>query len=151
MVQVLKATPEHAEQLAPILRAIDVSEVKATNPSLTPKEVLMESLRLTKRAYAVVDEGRCLAMFGVTPLENNVGVPWLLSSDRFFELHSDKFARQCRKYLKEMSEGYHYLFNFIAVDNSKCQRWLSWLGFHIHTETVIEFNGKPFYKFDNRK
>ena len=150
MVQVIKPTLEHAKQLANNLRQIDILELKATNPDRTPEKVLTMSYHASVKSYAIVEEGECLGMFGVVPVTNTIGVPWLLSTDKFFEQHSTKFARQCRAYLQEMAEGFGYLTNYIAADNKKCQHWLKWLGFTIYEEYPVDFNGTPFYMFDMR-
>lgn len=151
MVQVIKPTEELAKQLAPNLRPMDILELSATNPDKTPIEVLSLSIQLSDRCYAIVDEGVCLGMFGVTPVEKDVmGVPWMLSTEKFFHLHSLKFLRQCRSYFSKMAEGYGYLVNFISVDNTVCQDWLEWLGFTIYKEEPMYFNGKAFYMFDMR-
>lgn len=147
MPQVIQATEAHCAELAPKLREVDVREIAATNPTLTPLEVLRKSVEVSE-AFAVVDSEGCLAVFGLRNLGNRVGVPWMLCSDRFFEKHSRKFIKQCKYYVNYMASGYRYLFNQISVENLVCQRWLTWLGFTIHTDEVLDINGTPFYKFD---
>lgn len=150
MVQVIKPTLGLAIDLANNLRPMDLLELSATNPDKTPKEILELSIQISSYCYAIEEDGKCLGMFGVVPIGDSIGVPWMLSTDKFFELHTLKFMRQCKKYFKDMSWGFGYLANYIAVENTKCQQWLKWLGFTIHEGDVIYHENVPFYMFDKR-
>ena len=150
MVQVIKPTIELVQQLGSNLRPMDVLELTSTNPDKTPQETLLLSYQVSSKCYAIVEDGECLGVFGVAPITKTIGVPWMLSTEKFFELHSLKFARQCKAYLKEMSEGFGYFSNYIAADNIKCQQWLKWLGFTIYDQYPVDFHGTTFYMFDMR-
>ena len=151
MVQVIEAKEAHCEALASRMRVIDRRELLATCPNHTPQEVLLKSLELSMKAFSVEEDSKIIAMFGVTKSSPKIGIPWLLASDEFFENHSWKFMRQCKEYFEVLIGSFDYLFNFVAVENTKAIRWLEWLGFTIERATLVHLNGLDFYKFYYRK
>ena len=52
-LEVVPARIEHAYQLAPVMKQADQEEVKAAS-GLEPLEVLLKSLELSKKAYAIM-------------------------------------------------------------------------------------------------
>jgi len=151
MVEVIDAETKHATQLAPILRDIDVREIKVANPDFSLEQLLKICITSSSRSWAIVDDDKCVALFGVRDMENNSGIPWMLSSPEFFTKYYRRFIKETPDWLKKIWGSKTYLFNYISKDNKTSQKWLTKLGFKIHTEKPIEFHDEVFYYFDFQK
>lgn len=141
------------EQLAPSLRAIDLRECNAfREQDAEPLDVLRDALSHSEDTYSVIgDEGYCIAIFGVGSIDDDGGCPWLLASDELFDKHSKEFVKQCAGFAKRLARNYRWLFNYVAVENTKAIRWLEWLGFIVDRQTPTVFKGMTFYPFWYRK
>lgn len=148
MVEVVTAKKKHAEQLAPKLRDIDVREIKVANPDSSIKELLKLCITTSSESWAIVDDKSCIALFGVRDMENNSGIPWMLSSPEFFTKYYRRFIKETPDWLDKIWGTKTYLFNYISKDNSTSIKWLTKLGFNIHKEKPITFHDEIFYYFD---
>jgi hypothetical protein len=151
MVEVITATKKHAEQLAPKLRDIDVREIKVANPKESVKSLLKMCVESSTDTWAIVDNKSCVALFGIRDMENNSGIPWMLSSPEFFTKYYRRFIKETPDWLEKLWGNKTYLFNYISKDNSTSIKWLTKLGFTIHSEKPIEFNNEVFYYFDAKR
>lgn len=151
MVEVVTAKKKHAEQLAPKLRDIDVREIKVANPDTSVKELLRMCVEGSTDTWAIVDNKSCIALFGIRDMENNSGIPWMLSSPEFFTKYYRRFIKETPDYLEKLWGTKTYLFNYISKDNSTSIKWLTKLGFTIYSEKPIEFNNEVFYYFDAKR
>ena len=145
-LEVVPATIEHAHQLAPVMKAADREEVKAAS-GLEPLEVLLKSLELSEKAYAIVVGGEVIAIGGLVPLTRNVGIPWGLTSDKI-ALYPKQFCKIAKELIKGFHKSYPLLTNFCDAQNTTTIRWLKWGGFRF-VATVLEFGVAkiPFVQF----
>ena len=74
-LEVVPARIGHAYQLAPVMKQADREEVKAAS-GLEPLEVLLKSLELSEKVYAIL-----------------VGIPWALTSDKI-ALYPKQFCKR---------------------------------------------------------
>ena len=126
-LEVVPAKTEHAYQLAPHMKQADREEVKAAS-GLEPLEVLLKSLKLSEKAYAIMAGNEVIALGGLVPLTHNVGIPWALTSDKV-TLYPKQFCKIAKKLLKGFHKSYPLLTNFCDVRNHTTIRWLKWCGF----------------------
>ena len=146
--RVVPATPYHTMDLAYRLRPADVEEIKASS-GRTPEEALCASVASSRKAWALVHNGRCEAIFGIAPwpLTSDVGAPWLLASERF-ETLGRYVLKQTDAYTSELEKEFPVLCNYVDARHTASIRWLRWAGFEI---TGFELHHgverRPFYRF----
>lgn len=116
------------EDLEGRMRAADLVELKAHGVSA--KLALRAGLVTSRPCYSIEHQGRCIAMFGVTPdvTDAAIGLVWLLGSDEIQSI-STQFLRESRRWLAEISTGYDLLTNVVHQDNHLHHKWLRFLGF----------------------
>lgn len=140
-------TDNDCSELATRLRGEDIKEILASRPHASLRSSLIECVEVSYKAFSVMDDTLgCIAIFGVrwSPLG---GIPWLLTSELLLDRSCRKFIKQCKGYVKELTDDFEYCFNYVSVTNTKAHRWLSWMGFELdksHTHTV---NGVDFHPF----
>lgn len=131
------------------LREEDAQEVYSSS-LLTPKEAIASSIDCGGYLY-VIKEGRTIiAIFGVSILDYETGIPWLLGSNR---LHEIKY--QIIKYSKTVLKVLMYpdnikcLTNYISTTHQPATvKWLKWLGFTMtDTDTYLSDPKVPFKQF----
>lgn len=142
------ATLDDVYVLAPKLRQADVQEVKDAS-GLSALDALLLSVEASSEALSIIaTDGEVVGMFGVCPtVEADMGIPWLLCSDRLPEVRKE-FIPQSAEWVIEVNKKYPVLFNYVAKDNKVAIRWLKHLGFNF--TQLIENYGvgkKPFYEF----
>lgn len=142
------ATLDDAYDLAPKLRKVDVQEVKDSS-GVDPLQALLISVTASSEAYSIIAaDGEVIGMFGVSPTADpEMGVPWLLCSDRLPEVRKE-FIPQSAEWVIEVNKKFPVLFNYVAKDNKVAIRWLRHLGFTF-TQLIENFGvgQKPFYEF----
>lgn len=142
-LKVVPAKTEHAHQLGPHMKHADREEVKAAS-GLEPLEVLLKSLELSEKAYALVAEGEVIALGGVVRLNDTTGIPWALTSDKI-ALYPKQLCRITKELIKVFHKSYPLLTNFCDARNTTTIRWLKWCGFQFVAE-IAEYGvaKKPF-------
>lgn len=145
----LGATLKDCEELAPRLREIDVKEIRAiAGAEGSPYGGLRSSVEHSEKTFAVIgDREQCIAIFGVGRVNDEGGVPWMLCSEELFEQHSRQFRKQCAVYSYELTKGYKWLCNYVAKENTKAIRWLTWLGFTVDHHKEHTFGDLIFLPF----
>jgi hypothetical protein len=146
----LGATLKDCEELAPILREEDLKECRAIHTEdLTALKALEQAVKASVKTFAVIgDQETCIAIFGVGEFNEGVGgCPWMLSSDELFDNHSREFRKQCKGFAMELAKGYKWLMNYVATDNKKAIKWLTWLGFTVDFTRPVTFGNVSFNPF----
>jgi hypothetical protein len=143
-VVIVKATEEHAAEMAPRMRRIDEIECVAAG-AYTGRDGLEMSLASSAMAWTAVCDGEIVCMFGVgaARLVSDWGVPWLLGTDRIEGL-AFRFLRTSMDYLERMEDVYPVLQNWVHEDNELAIRWLEWLGFDVGEPEPHGPNGAMF-------
>jgi hypothetical protein len=151
MAHVEPAEEKHIAELLNIgLRAEDAEEIFAYGG--TPERMLGESLRNSTLAWAIMDDGRCIGMFGVGAKNtlSPVGVPWLLGSDGIKKIWL-QFLKQCRFYLDVMNDIYPVLENWVDARYETSLKWAKWLGFTVDDPAPYGMLGRPFCRIERRR
>ena len=152
MVNILEATVEHCEALAPILRDMDVIECQAISPGYSNLEILKKCVLGSTRSFSVTDtEDGCLAIFGVREVGAGFAIPWMLASDLFFTKYKRRFVREAPEFVQRLLGNNYFLYNYISKDNHVCIKWLSSLGFTVNKCQEHDINGVLFHPFFYRK
>jgi hypothetical protein len=135
------------DALTLVLRAADRAEVEALT-GRNPREVLVESVRASSKAWAGLADGKLVCLFGVAPLTLTgiTGLPWLLGSDDVCT-YSRQFLRRNRAYVREMLADFPVLRNVVDARNAVSIRWLKWLGFRFGEPMPMGVQNLPFIPF----
>jgi hypothetical protein len=127
---IIPATREHAEELAPTLRAEDVAEVQACG-YVDGRHALLMALERSSAAWAALLDGKVGALFGVSVgpgIEDDL--IWLLAG-AVFAKHPRPFMRRAKKILEQLLDYHPSLGNFIDARHAESLRWVKWLGFTV--------------------
>jgi hypothetical protein len=137
----------HVGPLAANMRAIDRRECEALGKS--PKQALRLSLRTAFRAITALDpdDGRPLAMFGVTPvsLMAGIGTPWFLGRDEVFDYGRDLMARG-PGIIADWQRDFSLMENMVSVENTKAIALLRKWGAEVGGPTSVH-GGVVFVPF----
>ena len=142
-LEVIPATTEHAYQLAPVMKQADREEVKAAS-GFEPLEVLLKSLELSEKAYAILAGNETIALGGLVRLNEKVGIPWALTSDKI-ALYPKQFCKITKELIKGFHKNYPLLTNFCDARNITTIRWLKWCGFQFVAEISQYGVGKKLF------
>ena len=143
-LEIVDAHPDHADYLAPRLRAGDKMECMCLGQK--PLEALQAGLEHDLATLTVLNKkGKPIAMFGIGEGED-VPYIWLLATDELSKKCKKDFIKYSKMWVSELlkltggvAANYVYKYNRPAV------RWLRWVGADFIGD--IEFNKEPFYKF----
>ena len=131
--------------LAAKMRLADVEEVKASN-ALTPTEALQQGFDMSK-AQSIIHKGELIGMFGCAHVDELIGSPWMLGSDKIPQIKKDLLT-QSVEWVKEVNQQYPLLINYVDARNKVSIRWLNHIGFSF-VQFIPKFGvgGIPFYEF----
>jgi hypothetical protein len=148
--EIVQATLEHAQRMAPRLREADIEEIWASSMS-KPEQSLTRGVSCSSHAWTGLVDGEPACIFGVVPVSfmSGIGVPWMLGTP-LVEEHATAFLRRNRRYVKHMTRAYNYLINYVDDRNVKAIAWLEWLGFTVSEPQQFGALGMPFRRFEMR-
>jgi len=149
------AVPGDVAYIAEHIRGDDRMELEAGGHT-DPLACLIECYERTERPFTGVWDDKPCALFGIVRtrhrafvdgafLQRGIGAPWLLGTDGIIEARW-QFARESRKWLDVVSDGYDLLENHVHSRNIVHIRWLKWLGFTFGPEIPYP-SGETFHRF----
>ena len=148
MIEIVRATEQHAIAMGPNVREVDRAEVWAMR-HIDPTDALLDCLG--PHAYTALDDGTPIAMFGVLEsgsiLGSEYAVPWLLGTDAL-DYRGLTIVRLSKVYMAVWKLRYKGMFNFVDARNTKSVRWLKTLGFTVHPAKPMGKDNLPFHFFD---
>lgn len=141
------STAEDVGYLAPRLRQADVDELRAGSAT-SPHDALTEGLLHSDPCWtACTDDGTPVVMFGVVPVEPNVGSVWMLSSDVIYD-YQFSFFKISKRMLDRFNKKWRVMFNACDERNTDHIEWMRRLGYTFiarHPEFGVE--KRPFIEF----
>ena len=146
--EVVPATREHAIELAKNMREADKREAWAI-AHLSPEEATLCVVQESCNAQAGLANGEVVCLFGIEqdPENENIGVPWLLTSHSI-EKYAWEFLHRSISWMKEAKQRYSILRNRVDTRNKVSIRWLRWLGFDIKDTKPFGVDRMPFHIFE---
>lgn len=140
-------TEADALYLAPRLRAADMWECACVVGAKRITQALVDSVRVSgDRCRAYTLNGEVVMMAGVGRVSDEVGSPWLLSSNGF-RPYAPQVLKDTQAGLEECARGYRSLRNHVHEDNAVSIRWLKHLGFTLLPLVPFGLYGEPFHPF----
>jgi hypothetical protein len=149
-IEIVEATLDHAAYIATHMRRADKEEIAACGKE--PFAALRDSLKTSVCAWTGLVDSEPICMFGVSAVNilGDVGIPWLLGTDKIGE-NALSFLRRNKAYVRRMFDIFPHLVNFVDVRNHLGILWLIWLGFKIDKSRTFDVGGLPFYRFEMRR
>ena len=139
------STPEDCAELAVTRRDADRTEL-AVGTGSPPYDALMRGVVYSRAPQTIVgSNGGIVAIFGVVPMGNRVGSPWMLASDALSDI-SLPFLRASRGAVAEMHRDFDYLHNEVWEGNHLHIKWLKWLGFTVSPAPISRPHFLPFWR-----
>lgn len=136
-----------ANYVAKWIRYADALEC-ALLANLTPEEALDLSIHRAVACWTAELDGEPVCIFGINrrSQSSDVGVPWLLGTDRVCDIRA-QFARISVEYRDRFRRAFPKMENYVHVDNQASIDWLRWLGFAMDDPAPRGFAGEPFIRF----
>lgn len=151
-LEIVKAMAIDAEMVA--LYGADADRVESESVHgnrFRFSEAVMRSYEGSESVWAARDEHRrAWAIAGVTESAwPGIGIPWLIGTEKFREVHGAWIARNAKRLVDEMhARGFHVLMNFADPRNEAHMRFLRWAGFSLLPPTTkFARDGAPFVGF----
>ncbi len=146
VVEIRESVQSDVLPIAVNMRDEDAKEVWDSHLS-SPYRALCKGMESKGKSWTIVVDGVPIGMVGVShrSLLGNQGTPWLLGTRKLTD-SKKLFLLYSKIILKNMSEGYDRLENYISVENKPTMRWLRYLGFEIGEE-IKSVTGVPFKRF----
>lgn len=145
------ATVDDADQMAPVLRPADATEVLRMGEG-SVASVLRRSIARSVEAYVFEDGDHPLAVYGIvqpSAMDPMYGVPWLVGT-RHLAAHPKRFLRETRAQVAEWRTRYTVMSNMVDARYAPAIRWLRWLGFSIGAPVACGLHGAPFCHVEMR-
>jgi hypothetical protein len=150
---IVPARLEHAFVLAQYMRPKDVAELEAAG--LTPLEAVLQSLRVSEHAWAVLYDDVVGAMLGIQHLDEGPRLGrrdllWFLTAHLFAEKPM-AFFRLAKQAVAAMLERYPRLVNVIDARHDDALRFSAALGATFGAPVPFGPKGMPFIPFEIRR
>ena len=132
------------------VREIERDELDATS-SLTLEEAVRESVANSdvEISRAVRVDGELMCLFGVSPTDTNIGIPWFLATNAIHK-YNKSFIKHIKIGIIPMLDKYDLLYNIIDSRNTTTTPWLRMLGFTMLHEFEMK-KGYPVTLFELRR
>lgn len=147
-LEIRTATLDDAFKLHPNLRELDRQELEAS-AGLNTGMTLARSVVLSEHPRAgVAPDGEVVALYGIVPrsILSDIGVPWMLASDRAAQYPKQIFGI-AKDFTLRSRERYELLENYVDTRNGPSIRWLERLGYTIEPAVPHGAAGLPFHRF----
>lgn len=147
-VDVLPATMEHAQMIAPLLREDARKEVEAVG-MVNPEKVLKTALRQSEFAWTGLADGEIACMWGIQggTLLSSMGGLWLVTTP-VVDKYKFIFLRWSRIFMDELRNTGKYttIHGLVRGDFERSVTWLKWLGFKINPPSA---DGTRYFHWEN--
>lgn len=148
MIEILNCTNKDIRDIAKILRRQDEEEVLGLG--MAPLKACFYAYRNSVYRKTGFINGGIAACWGVsgTPL-SLVGRPWLVTTDKVYDIPPIKFAKIYKKEALNMLRLFPVLENYVDARYLGAVRMLEIAGFVLKEQVV--FNTVPFIRFEMKE
>jgi hypothetical protein len=145
VVEIVRATAAHADELAGTMRVADVIGVIAGLDG-GPREALARSMRVSMDSWTCLLDGRVLGMFGVAPgcVLTGAGSFWMATSG-LVETHRKTFMRACQVCLVDLRHRWPLLRATIHGKHTRSIAWAKRMGFTVYPAHQHEVTSEMFH------
>lgn len=125
----------------------DVAELRALGKE--PMPALRRSVRDSYECYVAQWNGEPQAAFGIATDDNQVGIPWLLTTGKVGAWKRDFWIASVR-FVQKWTRMHTVMHNAVDVRNEQSIGWLSRLGFQIENTLPLGRGGEQFHHMVKR-
>lgn len=150
MICIKKATMQDALFVSKNLRDTDKRELKRAG-QYDYEQAVLESVRVSPFAFAALEEGVLLCVFGMLPdgvLSARARV-WMLGTQAIND-NKKGFVKTCRTVIDGMLDIYPILYNIVDANYPQAIRLLEFLGASFGGKITLD-TGAPFLFFEIRR
>lgn len=136
--------------LAENLREADRCELAALdNQPINPFHVISRAIVMSSHVwtFARVADNTPISIFGVAPMAEHIGSPWMLGTEELYD-HPRDLVVLGRRYIQLMTGAYPVLINYVDARNEKSVRWLKRMGFQFGDPEPLGPYRIPFHRFE---
>jgi hypothetical protein len=113
------------------------------------RECAANAVLLSSHVRVFSVEDRAVAVFGVMPVSEGVGQPWVMCTEETFQ-YPRQMLREGRALVHNMLESYDVLCGCVDARNDALTKWLTMLGFKFASPEPLGEFGIPFHCFELR-
>lgn len=131
MLEIVEATMEHAERMAPRMRREDSTEVMALG--MSPLDALRTSISASFIAHVAIIDGKEAAMWGACNASSLIGDKafiWLLGTD-LVPTNRKWLLKLSRDFCENINDMYPTLECMVDARYEKAVAWIRWLKFRV--------------------
>ena len=149
ILNVVKATREHAEFVAANLYPEEVREIEAYG--FTAADGVMFSFHKAKHCWVADSPDGVVCMWGVSSDGTLIGgtAAWMVTTT-LLDKYARSVLRQIKPRLYELCEQCNGLEAFVDSRHERALRFFEWLGFDISNGIPVGKQGIPFHKITLR-
>ncbi|MFW5498174.1 MULTISPECIES: hypothetical protein [unclassified Maridesulfovibrio] len=126
---------EDVDLVAANIRESDSHDMEGLHPGKSIRAIIMGDVEYSKLVYGLYRNGSVQAIFGVVPIADGVGCPWVVGSVAMDE-NPLPFARASRRLLDMLQRSFPLLDTWVCSRNSRSVHWHKWCGFEFENEKV---------------
>jgi len=116
--------------LSKIMREVDKQEIWSAG-RFKPIEALLDGYNLSEgHCYTLLLNMDICGIFGVSKIQKNTGVVWLMGSDTMTK-YKKGFYEVSKEYLELFLKEFKTVFNYVDERNTTTSKWLQRLGFKL--------------------
>ncbi|MBE7185481.1 MAG: hypothetical protein INR68_13880 [Methylobacterium mesophilicum] len=143
MPTIREATIEDCHAIAPRIRDAEREAVKALFGKDISAECLLKSFEVSDQRFAIVHDGKPLAIFGAMPFSDEAACPWLASTDEMGE-HLGWLVRNATRIHRLLQKHYAWLATIIDARDVVAIRLAPRLGLTLAHIEAVEPSGQVF-------
>jgi hypothetical protein len=134
-----------AALLAPLLRAAEQAEVRATHRDV--EHAILVSIQASAIAVVTYIDDEPAGIWGVSDLSllGDLAMPWALATD-VADKKPKAFYRECKKIIAGLRQHRRNLINYVDGRHEKALRWAERIGFEVGDPVFFGNDRRPFYK-----
>ncbi|ACS79504.1 hypothetical protein [Maridesulfovibrio salexigens] len=128
-------TMEDVNIVAANIRESDREDMEGLHPGKSIRAIIMGDVEYSKLVYGLYRNCSIQAIFGVVPISDGVGCPWVVGSVAM-DGTPLPFARASRGLLDMLQRSFPLLDTWVCSQNSRSVHWHKWCGFEFENEKV---------------
>lgn len=127
MIELVPATPRHAEEIVKNLREHDKFEFDIAR--VDPVADMKKTLQKSKYSWAAIVDGEVGCMWGIKEETIATGAHIWLVTTSLIEKHPRRFLVESRKVVRAAVQSYYILYGYVDATYTISTKWMEWLGF----------------------
>lgn len=141
---IVRATADHASQLAPFMRKEDRISLEMSTGEEHPTDALLVAMESSTEVWAALGDGQVLAVFGlIAPVALADTVQMWVVCHADIGQHTRVFLTTSRKIVKEIVSRYGNVRNACFAFDGVAHHWLRHVGFTVGPVQQVELHGRP--------